>query len=625
MSSNKKYNFAMDIDKWFENIKEEVLKIDPVAFCQNYLRIDGKPLRLGGGTGWKFLADVYRYIATTAFGPDGKPVVCVKGRQVGATTMAAALELYFCTGDLFGTSIERPPIRILHCFPALELVQKFSKDKLSTMMRTSKDDYVKKHSLVYDEETGKKRADVPDNTLTEKQFKNENRLWVDSNANDAKRLHGMSVDGIFYDEVQRMGQDDIGNSRRTLTAARYGPKGQGIQLYFGTPLNRGSNFQKMWEASDKRFYHLQCMDCKKYFQLYELGSDSWESIWLYDNVVKCKYCDCEQDKIQAVENGKWIASQPIMADGKKPMYVGFHFNQLLIPYFNKETVLKEKPGIHPTNSERVWKNEILGEFYSGSELPMSEEEIREFCKNPNKSISFGVPNVRQSLNSKAILPHQPQMFMGVDWGGKNDDSVSKTGKSFSSVVIISVDNKGTMQIENAFKLKKNDFHHKKDIINEMYRRFNLRMSVADLGYGSDIVPEIQTEYGGRFLGCMSSGSLLHPVKYDKEELRLIINPHTILEEIFSQMRKGKIMFPWKSYEQIHWLIEHCCSMEKESRIFQGRSITRYVKGNTPNDGLMSLMYAYLAYKFSLTQGFKIKQHKIGTTNTGPVLAYIPGM
>lgn len=618
-------NSHTTMERWFEDLKKEVLKIDPVSFAENYLTIDGKPLKLGGGTGWKYLADIYRYMATKALEPDGLPVVCVKGRQVGATTMATALELYFCTSGLYGTSPDRPPIRLLHCFPALALVQKFAKDKLSTMMRTSKDNYILDHSLGYDADTKKRRIDVPDDTLTEKQFDNENRLWVDSNANDAQRLHGMSLDGIFYDEVQRMNQDDIGNSKRTLTAARYGPRGQGLQMFFGTPLQRGSNFHKMWEASDKRYYHLGCAECGHFFMLYTPGSDEWEKIWLYANIVECPKCQHKQDKVEAIERGKWIPSQPVLQNGEKPQYVGFHFNQLLIPNFHKETILKEKPGIHPTNSERIWQNEILGEFYSGEDMPMSEEEIYQYCRNVNKKLSFGSPEPPRSFNSKVIMPYQAPVFMGVDWGGKNDDPSSKTGKSFSSVVIISVDKDGVVQIENAFKLKKNNFEHKKTVIREMFRRFNIRGSVADLGYGQDIVPELQGEYGTRFIGCLSSGSLNNPVKYDPEELRLIVNHNTILEELFSQMRKSKVKFPWKSYEHIQWLIEHCCSMEKETRTFQGRIITRFVKGTGPNDGLMSLMYAYLAYKFYLTQGFKIKAHRLHAKDTGPVLAYLPNI
>ena len=343
-------------EKWFEDIKKEILKIDPVAFAENYLTIDGNPLRLSG-TGWKFMADIYRYVAVKALEPTGKPVVCVKGRQIGATTMATALELYFCASGLFGTSPRNPPIRVLHCFPALALVQKFAKDKLSTMIRTSADNYVLEQSLGYDEHSGKRNMDVPDDTLTEKQFKYENRLWVDSNANDASRLHGMSLDAIFYDEVQRMLQDDIGNSRRTLTAARYGPPGQGIQLYFGTPLQKGSNFYKMWTASDQRLYHLGCSACDHLYPIYIPGNEkSWEQVLVFGNIVQCPSCGHQQDKAEGIERGKWIPTKSRMEDGTEPPYVGFHFNQLMIPRFTREYFESERPGIHPTNSDTIFQN-----------------------------------------------------------------------------------------------------------------------------------------------------------------------------------------------------------------------------------------------------------------------------
>ena len=377
-----------NVESLFDDLKKEILKIDPVSFAENYLTIDGKPLRLGGGTCWKFLADIYRYISTKALTQDGKPVVCVKGRQVGATTMATALELYFCSSGLFGHSPDKPPIRILHCFPAGALVQKFAKDKLSTMMRTSVNGYVLEQSLAFDKETGKHRMDVPDDTQTEKQFKYENKLWVDSNAKNAQRLQGMSLDAIFYDEVQKMNQDDIGNSKRTLTAARYGPRGQGVQLYFGTPLNKGSNFHKMWETSDKRYYYLKCAACSHYFLLYTPGSEDWKNIWLYGNIVECPKCRHAQDKIQAVENGKWIPTQKVLSNGDEPKFIGFHFNQMLIPSFHKETILKESPEALSTNSDRIWQNEILGEFYSGLDLPLTEEEIYNYCRNVNAKISY---------------------------------------------------------------------------------------------------------------------------------------------------------------------------------------------------------------------------------------------
>jgi hypothetical protein len=598
----------------FEDIKKEVLKYDPVAFCENYLKVDGnKPLKLNG-TGWKFLADIYRYVAINTLRDDGKPVVCVKGRQVGATTMAIALELFFTTSGLFGGSPDNPPMRVLHCFPALNNVNKFAKDKLSTMMRTSVDDYVKKHGLGWDEKIGKKRTDIPEDTLTEKLFKNENRLWVDSNGNNASRLQGMSFEAIFHDEVQRMLEDDIGNGIRTLTAASYGPTAQGVQLYFGTPLSKGAYFWKMWQASDQRYFYLKCVGCEDHFTLYTPGSNEWEKIWLFGTTIQCPKCGEIQEKKDAIDGGKWVASRTTMDNGEDPLYVGFHFNQFLIPNMTKEAIQKENPKYNPTKSERIWQTEILGEFYSGSALPMTEEELYKYCKNENRSVSARIAKGSDTLT-----------FMGIDWGGKVGEKDS-LGKSYSAVLVASIAPGGIFQIENAFYMKKNDLEYKKSVVHEMFRRFGVKIAVADIGYGNDIVPELQKEYQSRFWGCTNSGTLIKPIKVIHDNLSIVCNKDLMLDDLFNAMRKSHIMFPLKdsnSFEQMNWLIEHCCSMETETTTIAGNIINKYVKGAGPNDGLMALMYAYLAYKFYITRGFKVKEHQLTGKSTGPVLSYLP--
>jgi hypothetical protein len=600
----------------FEEVKKAVLKFDPVAFCGHYLKVDGsKSLELNG-TGWKFLADIYRYVAVNSLRRDGKPVVCVKGRQVGATTMAVALELFFTTSGLFGNSKNNPPMRILHCFPALNNVNKFAKDKLSTMMRTSTDDYVKKQGLGWDDKLEKKKTDVPEDTLTEKLFKDENKLWVDSNGNNASRLQGMTLDAIFHDEVQRMLEGDIGNGIRTLTASNYGPTGKGVQLYFGTPLSKGAYFWKIWNASDQRYFYMRCTDegCSHYFTLYTPGSDDWEKIWLYGTTIQCPKCGNIMDKKDATELGKWEATKSIMDNGEEPLYVGFHFNQLIIPYMTKEAIQAENPKYNPTKSERIWQTEILGEFYSGSALPMTEEELYKYCKNPDRKVSSGI-----------VKGSDVSTFMGVDWGGKNDEQPTG-GQSYSTVLVASVGKNGIFQIENAFKMKKNELEYKKSVIHEMYRRFDVKITVADIGYGNDIVPDLQKEYQTRFWGCLNSGTLIKPIKVVHDNLSIVCNKDLMLDDIFNAMRKSKIMFPLKdsaSFEQMNWLIEHCCSMETETKTISGNIVNKYVKGATPNDGLMALMYAYIAYKFYVTRGFKVKEHQLNDKARGPVLSYLP--
>ena len=104
------------------------------------------------------------------------------------------------------------------------------------------------------------------------------------------------------------------------------------------------------------------------------------------------------------------------------------------------------------------------------------------------------------------------------------------------------------------------------------------------------------------------------------------NKDLMIEELFDSMKKGKVRFPWQSYEHIEWLIDHCTSMELQQRVVSGQPVKKYIKGSVPNDGLMALMYAYMAYKFDLTKGFTIRP---GISDSGekpiPVLAKVPRM
>ena len=106
-------------------MSENFLNLDPGNFVKNNLTIDGMEFNILDN-GWKFMADIYRYIAHQAIQKDGKPVVIKKGRQVGATMMAGALDLFFTNSGLY----TKPPIRVVHCFPALAHVKDFLKTSL---------------------------------------------------------------------------------------------------------------------------------------------------------------------------------------------------------------------------------------------------------------------------------------------------------------------------------------------------------------------------------------------------------------------------------------------------------------------------------------------------------------
>ena len=139
----------------------------------------------------------------------------------------------------------------------------------------------------------------------------------------------------------------------------------------------------------------------KDFPLYTPGSDAWEKIWIEGFIVECTHCQHRQDKRQAAERGKWVSYVDNPEDTE---YIGFHINQLYMPMIRKEDVISEKPSIHPTNSERAYFNEVLGEFYQGDSSPITLEELHDNCGEPDRKVrSF-------------ISPGQEDMvIMGIDY------------------------------------------------------------------------------------------------------------------------------------------------------------------------------------------------------------------
>jgi predicted nucleic-acid-binding Zn-ribbon protein len=569
-------------DKVFEQLKTSFLDFDPAHFVQNNLTLDGAEFSVLDN-GWKFMADVYRYIALHAPRRDGKPVVIKKGRQVGATVMAGALDVFFTNSGLFNS----PNIKVAHLFPALAHVKKFSQDKLETLIRTAKNDFINKNKLTKNKNKTIS-ANAVDN-LTMKQFES-GTLWIDSIGSDGDRIRGMTIDVAFYDEVQDMFRQAIINSQKTLTAAKYGPIGKGVQVFFGTPKQKGAYFSTIWDMSDQRYYHLGCVNCHKTYPFYLPEDDRWKSIWLYENIIQCPLCGTKQKKVQAIELGKWVASK----NSAECKYVGFHINQLYIPYITREVINDLMPENNPAQTERAWKNEVIGEFYSGAGSPLTKGEIYDLCRDPDRFFS------------KKINSREKSTYLGVDWGGKDDDPEAIGGQSFSCVVILSATPDGTLLVEHAHKLRKNSFSYKKDTIKEMYRRFGITRGVSDWFFGQDVVHDLQILYRDKFLGAQGSGSLLKPIKYREDELVVSYNKDLLIDELIDLFRKGKIRFPWKSYEYFEWLIDHCTSMESKIRISGGQPVKTFIKGSGPNDGFMALMYAYMAYKFDITKGFTVK-------------------
>lgn len=594
----------------FNELKEKLLNIDPVYFVEKHLTLDGKPFRLSD-RGYKPFNDIYRYIGIKALEANSKPVMLVKGRQVGGTTMASALEMYFMGCGLFGTN-GKPPIRIIHAFPQRESAENFSKEKLTTMMTTSiptSGDSIKGNNVSFMEGLLDKSSDS-NNSLKFKLFKGGNFIRIDSTGLDGGRLRGGTADIIFYDESQDISGEAIGNTVEMLKQANHGKQPGGVQVYFGTPKRKGSDFYKMWNVSSQQYYYLGCQDCKGLFPLYTPGSNDWEKIWIRENIVKCTHCACEQDKLDAAERGKWIATKDI--NDPNVLYVGFHINQFYMPKIKREDIESERPGIHPTNTERKFNNEVLGEFYQGDTSPITAEEIILTCGE------------RERKMRARIKPGEEQLvLLGIDYGLRS--SLEQTanpekrsqGQSYTTAVVMSVKGPSLFQIDLAIKFPKNDPEAKKGLIDTIMRQYSVDLCIGDIGFSQDLSHTLHTMFGDKYLVSRAHSKVNDKIKYsmDTYPKEIVFERDFYIGEMFELLKKGQFKFPLGDYDRISWLIEHCTSMELKPSISRfGDPEIHYVKGSTPNDGFMALINAYLAYKFILTKGFSIKNPHLMNTN-----------
>lgn len=630
-----KDNNTLNSNEIFEQLKNSILNLDPVVFCENYLTLDGERFKLRGN-GYKPFVDIYRYIGLKALEKTSKPIILVKGRQVGATTMGANLEMYWMGCGLFGVH-GRPPIRIMHCFPQLDLAAAYSKTKLNPVINSS---------LILDngkQSPGKKvktflqsllSPDV-ENSLQYKEFKNGNHIWIESTGLNGDRIRGRTVDVMIYDEVQDMPKEALANAAKILSQAQYGPPGYGVQIFMGTPKGKDTVYYDMWQKSTQQYFHLRCEACDDYFPLYAPGTDDWEKTWLYEFFVRCTKCGHIQDKRKAADRGKWIGRK----DEVDCDFIGFHINQIYMPNFTKKRITKEKPGVSAVNTERAWQNEVLGEFYSGSGVTITSDEIRALCGDTERK-----------MRSRIMAGEQKLVYMGADWGKKVDiDSIGKgekktqQGQSYSTIVIISVEGPELINIQFATKLKRNDMQYKIDVIDQAFLNYNVVRAVGDIGYAGDLTEILQKKYGDKFLASEAAGGkLLHKMKFNEDVFPQVItfDKNKLIEEMFSLFRKGCIRFPYGSYEHIAWLVNHCTSMEVKPTMDRSGNINiTYAKGGSPNDGFMALINAYLAFKFDVSSGFKntkmlysldeLKFEDVSKKNTassmGALGVYMPGM
>lgn len=187
------------------------------------------------------------------------------------------------------------------------------------------------------------------------------------------------------------------------------------------------------------------------------------------------------------------------------------------------------------------------------------------------------------------------------------------GQSYSTAVILLAKGPGLLSIEYALKFKRNDFDSKKGLIDQLMRQYGVQLAVGDIGFSQDFSTTMHMAHGEKYLVSRALNKINGHIKYNTDMMpkEIGFERDFYIGELYEQMKKGMIRFPYGDFEKVGWLVDHCASMEIKPTIAKnGDPSIHYVKGGTPNDGFMALLNAYIAYKFIITNKF---------TNNNPLL------
>jgi hypothetical protein len=573
-------------------------KLDIIDFIENNLVLEGKPFKYTTN-GRAFAKGILRYCAhILPYSKQAKPAVIVKGRQIGLSTASTALMTYLVANE--------DHKNFLHAFPEIGQARRHSATRLQQLI----DDSTTQGTLPKDI-LNKKGSQ----SLTQKDFKNANVLFVEGISKDARRIRGMSVDLICYDEFASTTRQAFDNSLQAAanTAFTYINNGATIPHFvFGTPEAENSYFHQLWEKSDKREYHLKCQKCGHHFPIFfdVVSRTEFSTNMLEGTLVKCldkdgKGCGTANDKMgPAMDQGEWRT--PTLKDDVD--YVGFYVPQYLNGRITKEMIVDQFRKM----PAREFYNEVLGKFYAYEEDALTRQDIIRYTTTKPETSDWDLPS--------HVL--DKQTFMGIDWGARVS-GVDDTGSgSYTTVIVLSLMATGHLKLEHASRLSTNDTDEKVAQITSLMKRFNVLKCVVDRGYGQSEFQRLQKLHGSeRITMCEWGGHQKRLYNY-KQDLNIIYtDKHNSHETFFDEVKQYKFCFPYslRAEQEIEWLFDHMTNIEVLNVENNGMVKREYhKKSGKETDGLAGLLYAYTAFQFWKTKGFStLYGNALSTNNRGP--------
>ncbi|WPF64976.1 terminase large subunit [Staphylococcus phage MVC_VPHSA2] len=275
----------------------------------------------------------------------------------------------------------------------------------------------------------------------------------------------------------------------------------------------------------------------------------------------CVVCEEELNR----ENGQWVRTRPM-----NKMYSGYLFNQLNMTWISANQIWRD----YQTMDAMTFANEVLGEFYSGDEQPITLEDV------------LACTDKKQSLKKYSDTP----TAMGIDYGsGGKSKTIICIGHYEGSKLAID-------HIESWLPDPESDKSTHDQLIEHicyLHGRFNVQKIVGDIGYGSYESQKLYGIYGRDAISCRYVTYSADPRKREYKgfnDSTLQVDRTYSMDKLINMFQKGQLIIPYKKPEDVEYFFDHWTAIEMiftESTTSTGAK--RY-DHRTPDDAFHALNY-----------------------------------
>lgn len=442
-----------------------------------------------------------------------------------------------------------------------------------------------------------KRVNPNEQDVTRIKFDNGSVLYMYSSWSGADALRNIPADIVVGDEIQDMDEVTFGVLESRLDHSRYG-----VYILLGSPKIPGTEFERLWKQSNQQEWVVKCPTCG-YEQVLDRESiidvdgqfrgefrckrHEWRETGEVDEkgkpiMRKVYTCNAPMIRGKAQQGnatvllkaeGRWVPTKP-----ENTYWVGFHVSQYMVPWKTAD----ELWGRWTYYRLQQYVNEIEGEFYSGSQKPITPTLIFANIQEHNGH-EYRMPDTCDRVT-----------VMGIDWMNYPVLTIIERVPSRG-------DPKGLRRIiftKSWEGVTEDDTRYLPEIA-ELVKRYNVGRIVADMGYGITQNKWLRRKFHNKVYGVwykQPGNSVIKETIDEETGLQILSADRTYFsEEVIDNFEKHRYIIPYADPAAIEWAFEQWCAIERENVKTQGKEYARYTHNdNNADHAFHTLVYCEIA-------------------------------